>query len=75
MGYAESPPREGGGRRSTPSVFSRGGTLLPSSYADARCVDAVIRSLARSVLTRALEPTHAGYVYTGRIDFSSLQVH
>ena len=30
----------------TPSVFSRGGTLLPSVYADARYVDAVIVSKA-----------------------------
>ena len=29
---------------STSSVFSRGGTLLPSLYADARCIDAVIVS-------------------------------
>ena len=26
----------------TPAVFSRGGSLLPSIYADARCIDAVI---------------------------------
>ena len=29
-----------------PSVFSRGGSLLPSSYADARYIDAVIVSKA-----------------------------
>ena len=27
-------------------MFSRGGSLLPSSYADARCIDAVIASQA-----------------------------
>ena len=32
--------------RSTPSLLSRGGTLLPSVYADARCIDAVIVSQA-----------------------------
>ena len=37
----------GRGVRSTPSVFSRGGSLLPSSFADARVVDAVIVSQAQ----------------------------
>ena len=32
--------------RSTPSVFSRGGTLLPSIYADVRYIDAVVLSQA-----------------------------
>ena len=32
--------------RSTPSLFSRGGSLLPSIYADARCIDTVIDSQA-----------------------------
>ena len=36
----------GVGARSTPSVFSRGGTLLPYVYADARYIDAVIVSKA-----------------------------
>ena len=35
------------GSWSTPSVFSCGGTMLPSVYADARCIDAVIVSKAR----------------------------
>ena len=39
-----------GGVRSTLSVFSRDGTLLPSSYADARYIDAVIVSKAFAVL-------------------------
>ena len=30
----------------TPSVFSRGGSLLPSIYADACCIDAVVVSKA-----------------------------
>ena len=34
------------GGRITPSLFPRGGTLLPSSYADARNIDAVIVSKA-----------------------------
>ena len=33
--------------RGTPSVFSRGGTLLPSIYGDARYIDAVLVSLGR----------------------------
>ena len=44
MGYSDPPPKG----RSTPSLFSRGGTLLPSIYADARYVDAVIVSKASS---------------------------
>ena len=39
------PFTEGEGR-STPTVFSRGGSLLPSMYADARCIDASIVSQA-----------------------------
>ena len=42
-------PERGRGGRSSPSVFSRGGSLLPSIYADARYVDAVIVSKARSL--------------------------
>ena len=38
MGYSDSPE---GGVRSTPSVFSRVGSLRPSSYADARSPDDV----------------------------------
>ena len=41
MGYPE-------GVRSTPSLFSRGGTLLPSIYADARYIDAVVVAPGKS---------------------------
>ena len=49
--------------RSTPSVFSRGGSLLPSIYADARYIDAVIvskapvRQLCSTVLLQ--KPSHS----------------
>ena len=46
MGCSDPPTREGEGGQSTPSLFSRGGTLLPSIYADARCIDDVIVSKA-----------------------------
>ena len=39
-------PPEGGGGRSTPSVFSRDGSLPPSICADERSIDAVIVSKA-----------------------------
>ena len=48
MGYSDSGGEGGGGVRSTPLVFSRDGSLLPSGYADARYVDAVIVSKARA---------------------------
>ena len=40
------------GGRSTPSVFSRGGSLLPSSYADARNIDAVDVSQAATAVLK-----------------------
>ena len=39
-------PRGGGGSEHPISVLSRDGSLLPSSYADARCIDAVVVSKA-----------------------------
>ena len=52
-GASPLTPRVKGGR-SIPSVFSRDGTLLPSSYADARCVDGVVVSKDRLKRTRRL---------------------
>ena len=40
----------------TPSVFSRGGTLLPSASADACCIDAVVLSQACLVVQRRSTP-------------------
>ena len=49
MGYSYLPtslPERGGGSEHPISVLSRDGSLLPSSYADARCIDAVVVSKA-----------------------------
>ena len=54
-----------GGGLGTPSVFSRGGSLLPSIYADARYIDAaIVQSLwCADVAAAADQPR--GIIYLG----------